>query len=164
MQELNSDYFENLAKKCLPISHTAAQKAYFEIEDPEELNEFDEALRSMVKETCMLLVSEGGELDDNGSENYTDTVEYQVYILRRKKTTNSISGIRAEAKSILVEVLKKIKVDFRTNVKSRFRISNTTYVKVGPMGDEGQWYGYTAILRFICPFASGLKGGIWSDN
>lgn len=160
----NASYFENLATLCVPIGHQPNAKAFFEIDDPDVLNNFDEALRNMAKETCMLLVNGGGELNDATSNNHTDSMEFQLYILKLKRSTNTPEQLKVEAKALMMEIVKRIKSDFRTDRRYRFTINNMPYEKVGPMGsDESQWYGYTTILRFTCPFTTALNSAIWTD-
>lgn len=160
----NASYFESLAAKCTPISHTAQEKGFFDIENTDELNSFDDALRSMRKQTCMLFVDEGGEFNDSTSANHTDSIEIQLYILKLKHNNNTILQLNQDAKSLLLEIVKRVRSDFRNDTKHRFTVNNMPYQKVGPMGsDESQWYGYTTILRFACPFATALNSSIWTD-
>ena len=160
-------YYQNLATLNRQLLHDVdGKRSFFVVEDADNLDNFDEALRAVNVDTMMLLVSEECELDDNESENHVQEVDLQVYILQRKRPGVSVSAIRAECLQILRDILGRTKSDARKNkvVEGKlinFRISNIPVRKVGPIFLE--WYGYTAILRFGCPFGYSVDARTWTD-
>lgn len=156
-------YFKNLATQHKLINHDDdINRAFFYIENPDELNEFDEGLRTMSSDIAMLLTATMGEFDDAQSENHTDEINAQVYIVMRKKTDVNIREINQQCKEILLSVLARTKSDYRNNFQTRFSISKIPYQKVGAMADE--WYGYTSLISFICPFGYSINSAIWADK
>lgn len=160
-------YFEKIATAHPLFAHDAAGiKSFFEVEDPEELTSFDAALRSTSASTVMLLVSGEGELDDNDSNNHLQAVEVQIYILQKLKTGITIPAIRSTCMQALVDILGFTKKAARENKlvpgkTINFRIEKVPVRKVGPMNLN--WYGYTALLTFTCPFGWKLDSGTWTD-
>ncbi len=161
------DYFENLAIQSKDINHTQGGKdTFFYIEDGDDLDAFDQALRTGVQSPCMLLVGDEGELDDSDSENHVQQAEGSFYILSKKTNNRSIRELRAECFPIAVRILAKMKQDAKRNrvvpgKTVHFRISRVPYGKVGPM--NGSWYGYVMAFRFDCPFGFSVTSEFWRD-
>ena len=152
--------FEAKAQQHRFIQHVDAegQKAFFYIENPDELGEFDIALRNIEKDCAMLLVANNGEFNDSGSNNYTEELNGQLYIVIRKKSDSTIREINNAARSILLEVLGRVRLEN----KYTFRLDKLPFQKVGPMNDV--WYGYTVAITFVCPFSFSLNNGNWLDK
>lgn len=160
-------YYEKLAKSHHLIAHQVdGKKAFFEINEVFDLNNFDEALRTATGTTVMLITASESQLDDNNSESHNEELECEIYLLQRKKTGVSEKDIRTACKQILKEVLGRTKRDSRSQSivpgeRINFRISQIPVQKVGPMKLE--WYGYQAVLRFTCPFGYTVDSGTWTD-
>ena len=152
------EYYENLATQHKCIVHDEADKSFFYVENPDDLEEFDEYLRTIKKRVAMLLVANNGEFNDNGSNNYTDELNAQVYIVIRKTGDKTIRELNNEAKIILRSVIARTRKDH----PKEFRINKVPYTPVGPMCEN--WYGYTAMLTFICPFGFSVDSGTWLDK
>lgn len=160
-------YYENLAKVHKVIQHeVGGQKSFFEIEDLESLDNFDEALRNVVGSTVMLLYASDGELNDNDTENHNQELDCQIYILQRKTNAVAVSQIRSACIEIIKEVLGRTKREARQGLVFpgkivQFRINKIPVRKVGPMCLD--WFGYTALLTFTCPFGYTVDSGSWTD-
>lgn len=161
-------YFERIAGANHVLKHNIdGGSSFFSVEDPDELSNFDDALRSMTGDIAFLTCAMEGELDDNGSENHVQSIDLQVFVVRRRNAGVSIASCRTECLEILTQLLGRIKRDARVpgNVipgkKVEFKIAAIPVKKVGPMNME--WYGYTAFLRFSCPFGYTVDSGTWSD-
>lgn len=160
-------YFEKLASANPLFAHDVdGVNSFFEVEDPEELTAFDAALRSTSASTVMLLVAGEGELDDNDSNSYLQAVECQIYILQKVETGVTIPAIRSACIQALTNVIGRTKKDSSAGTlisgkTINFRISKIPIRKVGPM--NLQWYGYTALLTFTCPFGWKVDSGTWTD-
>jgi hypothetical protein len=159
-------YFTSLAKSHAKLRHGIdGMFSFAYIEDEFNMQEFDNALKNMKSSTCMLLVSEDGEFDDAGSENYNDLIEGSLFILGRvSDNADNIRRARAKCKPIIMQMLKKMRKDSRANnivagKKIHFRLEGLKYNHVGPMNNE--WYGYMVTFRFVCPFANDVETGIW---
>ena len=161
-------YFERIAGAHHILKHDIeGARSFFSVEDPDELSNFDEALRSMTSDVAFLTCAMEGELEDNGSENHVQSIDLQVFVVRRIGTGVSIASCRTECLEILTQLLGRTKRDARTpggvipGKKVEFNIAGVPVKKVGPMNME--WYGYTAFLRFSCPFGYTVDSGTWSD-
>lgn len=156
------EYFKKLAVYHRSIAHSETGKAFFFIENADDLEAFDDALRSTPSHFVMLMCFEQGELDDSGSENHVDEVAISIYILIRKGEDRDLGFIKDESKKILMDMITRTKRDFRKSEKKpTFNISKIPYQSVGPMKDE--WYGRMAVLSFVCPFGYTVDSGTWSD-
>lgn len=166
-EDLFISYFEKLAIAHLTIKHKAGGlKSFFEVEDTDELTAFDEAIRNATGSTVMLVVAGEGELDDNNSDSHVQVFDFQIYILQKLKTGVKISDIRSACMAVLKTVLARTKYDRRRDnivpgKTVNFRIDKIPVRKVGPMSLN--WYGYTAMLSFSCPFGLPVESGTWSD-
>jgi hypothetical protein len=161
-------YFEKLAIAHRQILHDPEGLISFvEVEDPEDLTAFDEALRSATGDTVMLIVAGEGELNDNNSENHVQTVDTQIYILQRKRDGMATAEIRTFTIGVITDLLGRTKNDARSgNVIPgkviTFRINNIPVRKVGPISLN--WYGHTAWITFSCPFGYTVNSGTWTDK
>jgi hypothetical protein len=160
-------YFEKLANAHRTIAHNLdGQQSFFEVEDPDELSAFNEALRYATGSTVMLLVAGEGELDDNNSENHVQVVDFQIYILQKKETDVKTSDIRSVCIEVIKSIVGRTKHDCRRGrivpgKSVNFRIENVPIRMVGPI--ELNWYGYTTQLSFTCPFGWSVDSGTWTD-
>jgi hypothetical protein len=160
-------YFDKLAKANRLIAHDQdGVPSFFEIEDPEELSSFDDALRNATGSTVMLIIAGEGELNDNGSANYTDGLEYQIYVLQKLHDDTTPSEIRAVCKDAIKAIIFRTRKDASASkiVPGKFitfPVNNLPLRKVGPMNLH--WYGYTAMLSFTCPFGWKVDSGTWTD-
>ena len=150
--------FETMAANHREIAHTPERKSFFYIEEPDELGEFDQALKSMGKNVAMLLVANNGEFNDNGSNSYHEELNGQMYIVVRKTSGKSIREINSFARKVLLDVLGRVRKEYPT----KFRLNNLQFQKVGPMNDV--WYGYTVQISFDCPFGFVVNSGNWLDK
>jgi hypothetical protein len=161
-------YFEELARTHKQILHQVDGKVSFiEVEDPDDLSAFDEALRSATGDTMMLAIAGEGELDDNDSENHVQTVDVQLYVLKRKLDYVSTSDIRTATIGIIRDILGRTKKDAREQKLIpgkyiNFRISKVPVRKIGPV--ELDWYGHAAYITFSCPFGYTVDSGTWTDK
>lgn len=153
-------YFESLASKHKLIAHSPTNKAFFFIDNDEDLSAFDEALRNMSSSCVMGIIINTGELNDAQSSNHTDTLNIQLYLLKIKTNNNTVIELYDWAKIRLTEIVGRTKIDFKTK-KPNFDIDSIPYQKVGPMNE--QWYGMTAVLSFTCPFGFSVTSAIWAD-
>jgi len=161
------EYVKKLASAHIDLQHGVnGVSSFFEIEDEENFGNFDDALRNATARTVMLLVAAEGELDDNGCDNHTQEMDCQFYILQKKRAGVTIPQIRSACIVIIKEILGRMKSDARSNKivvgkNITFLISKVPYRKVGPMNLD--WYGYTVMIRFTCPFGYTVDSGTWTD-
>lgn len=161
-------YFENLAIRSKAINHTKdGGKSFFYIEEPDDTSQFDDALRNAVTSPTFLLVADNGEFSDNNTENHTQEINGQFYVVAKITDRLNSRQARAFCLPIVVDFLARIKQDARKNeILARkiisFRIDKIPYQKVGPINDK--WYGYTVWFSFTCPFGFSVTSGSWRDN
>lgn len=158
-------YFENLAIDNKQLNHEVdGKKSFFYIETADDLNAFDDALRSSASSPAFLLVAEDGELNDNGSENHTQDLNGQFYVVAQISKNRSIRQARALCLPIAVDFLTKMKRDAKKHLifpghLVTFTIDKIPYQKVGPMRED--WYGYAIWFTFTCPFGYTVNSGSW---
>jgi hypothetical protein len=161
------NYFEALAISSKAINHTAdGGKSFFYIDEPDNLDEFDQALRSSATSPAMLLIADEGEFDDNNTANHTQEISGQFYILAKTNDDFTKRNARAMCLPIVLDFLARMIVDARKNklIPSKaitFRISKVPYKTVGPI--DLTWYGYAVWFSFICPFGFTVTSGSWRD-
>lgn len=154
-------YLESKAIQNPSINHIEAngKKFFYVIDDPYELSEFDNALRSELKSFPAMILEFGeGMLDDNNANNYTDTMRGSFMIVDKydnKKGTERPRQIRTRCLEIAKQILIQIRKDRTSQTIEpgkhiNFRIDNVPYTPVGPMAI--QYYGYMVSFEFICPF------------
>lgn len=153
-------YLESKAIQNPAIKHDEAgsKKGFYVIDDPYDLSEFDNALRNFAEFPAMIVEFGGGMLDDNNSNNYTDTMAGSFMIVDKfdkKNGTERPRHIRARCLEIAKQVLVQIRKDRNNQAIEpgkhiNFRIDNVPYTPVGPMNI--QYYGYMVSFEFICPF------------
>ncbi len=160
-------YYEKLARAHTTIAHDpAGVKSFFEIEDPDELGNFDKALRGKVGSTVLFIFAGDGEIDDHDSNNHVQTIVCYLYIMQKKTDTISSANIRSNCITIVNDLLARTKTDIRAGfiVPGRpvtFRIDGIPVGQVGPI--SLQWYGYAVKVTFSCPFAARSESGTWTD-
>jgi hypothetical protein len=161
-------YFENLAIDSREINHTLEGKeTFFCIDNPDNMQEFDNALRNCVGSPAFLLVADHGEFNDNNSVNHTQEINGQFYIVAKKTDELSIRQARALCLPIALNFLARMKKDAREKkiIPGKlitFRIDNIPYQKVSEMNVV--WYGYTVWFTFTCPFGFTVDSGTWRNN
>lgn len=160
-------YYEKLARAHRTIAHEAdGVKSFFEVEDPDELTSFDAAVRNATGSTVMLLVAGEGELDDNGSNNYVQVLECDIYILQKKTFDLSVHQIRSTCIQAITDILTRTKKDASAGRLvpgkiTNFNIKEIPVRQIGPV--NLQWYGYAAKATFTCPFGWKVDSGTWTD-
>lgn len=152
-------YLESKASAHPAIQHKVdGKKAFFVIDDPYNLEDFDNALRNFSSFPAMILEFGEGMLDDNNSGNYTDTIRGSFMIVDKYDKHSGTERPR-QIRARCLEVAKEILIQIRKDRNSQsidpgkyidFRIDNVPYVAVGPMSI--QYYGYMVSFQFICPF------------
>jgi hypothetical protein len=157
-------YFESLATKHIAIAHSNADKAFFYIDNPYELSTIDDALGYISKRICVLVDVPERLINDNNSTNYVDKISCQFTILKRESDKTLLVEARDSVLPIVEDFLVRIRQNqsagtlFGDN-KNRMKIDNVKIDPVGPMKLE--WYGYTAIVTIICPFAPAVNDANW---
>jgi len=155
------DYLEAKAKQHPDIPHNPEQKkvAFYAVDDPYDLSEFDNALRNFSAFPAMIAEQNEGELNDNQSANYTDTIEGAFMIVDERRNREAIRAVRNRCweigKAILVQMRKDARPDGSGGIMPgrlvHFRIDGVGYAPVGPMATK--YYGYVFSFRFACPFS-----------
>ncbi|HEX8607197.1 MAG TPA: hypothetical protein VF679_01010 [Pedobacter sp.] len=159
------DYFEALAIDSKDINHQfEGKKTFFFVEDSDTLDGFDDALRNSAASPVMLIMAADGEFDDAGSNNYTQEVNIECYILARVKSDLNSIQAKSLCLPIALGVLSRMRIDSNKGVmigekRLKFRIEKVPYQSVGPMNTE--WYGYAVLCTFYCPLNFKLTSASW---
>ncbi|MDF2851703.1 hypothetical protein [Sphingobacterium multivorum] len=154
--EIITDYLERKASESPAILHvkdSASGQAFFVIDDPYDLNEFDKALRSVAKSPAMLFELADGVIDDQTNASYLNTVNCSFMVIDKKGDFEKVRDCRNRCYAIGKEIIKSILKDQREmNIIPDKMIQvplRTNYSPVGPM--DIRWYGYQFTLEFVGP-------------
>lgn len=160
-------YFKNLATKSTDIAHveTTLKKSFFVVDNPFDLTEVDNALRSGIKLPAMLLDIPKFTPSGNGGANYTNTVE-GTFVILQKASKGNLSSVRDECLQIGLKFLYRMHYDYKEQMIEAgrpvfFKMEDTDVEPVGPIAVEH--YGYIFTFRFICPFSFSVSGASWTD-
>lgn len=152
------DYLEAKAVQHPDIPHDPDNKkvAFYGLDDPYDLDEFDNALRNFAAFPAMLAELNEGELDDNNAANYTDTMEGGFMIVDKRQGKEPTRAVRHRCREIGKAIVVQMRRDARAGTVKpgqlvHFRIEGVSYTPVGPLAT--QYYGYLFNFRFICPFS-----------
>lgn len=151
-----TDYMDRKAVQSPAIQHvpeSETDRAFFVIDDPYDLSEFDTAVRSFSKSPAMLFELMDGNLDDQNNASYLNTVNCSFMILDRVGENERIRDCRDRCYNIGKELIRDILKDVRDMaIVTDKMIScplNSNYLPVGAI--DNQYYGYQFTLQFIGP-------------
>lgn len=154
--DIITDYMERKASESPAILHvkdSASDQAFFVIDDPFDLNEFDTALRSVAKSPAMQFELADGILDDQNNASYLNTVNCSFMIIDKLADFEKVRDCRNRCYHIGKEIIKSILKDQRDmNIIPGKMIQvplRANYSPVGPM--DVRWYGYQFTLAFVGP-------------
>lgn len=153
--DLLFDYLEQKAIESQVIPHDPGngKVAFFAIDNPYDLEEFENAVRNTLSFPAMLAEQNEGILSDNASNNYTNTMRSSFMILDRRRDGNKIRNVRSRCYQIGMDILTSIRKDQPKGIVSgelvNFNI-NLAYLPIGPVYME--YYGYQFEIEFITRF------------
>jgi len=154
--DIITDYMERKATESPDILHvkdSASDQAFFVIDDPYDLNEFDSALRSIVKSPAMLFELADGVIDDQTNASYLNTVHCSFMVIDKKGDFEKVRECRNRCYAIGKEIIKAVLKDQREQLIIPDKMIQvplrTNYSPVGPM--DVRWYGYQFTLEFVGP-------------
>lgn len=148
------EYLERKAKENEQIPHDPdnGKVAFFAIDNPYDLEEFDNAIRNTLDFPAMLAEQNDGILTDNASANYTNTLRSSFMILDRRGENEKIRSVRSRCYQIGFDLITSMRKESpnKNNSKSVYFNINLAYVPVGPINTE--YYGYQFEIEFITRF------------
>lgn len=149
-------YLERKAMECPDILHDPehGESAFYIIDDPYDLEEFDNALRNFAKFPAMLTEQNDGILSDNHSNNYTNSLRTTFIILDKVHGEERTKDVKNRCFDIGLRMLTAIRKDQPKNVipgKSVNVQINGGYLPVGPFSN--MYYGYQFELELIAPIS-----------
>lgn len=154
--DIITDYLERKATESPLIKHvkdSENDQAFFVIDDPYDLNEFDLALRSLTKYPAMLFELADGVIDDQNNASYLNTVNCSFMIVDKLKEFEKIRTCRSRCYHIGKAIIREILKDCRNQLIIPDKLVQvplrSTYSPVGPM--DLRWYGYQFTLEFVGP-------------
>lgn len=147
-----SIYMESKARENTSIKHDPENGScrFHVIDEPYDLKEFDNAIRSTATFPAMLMEQNDGYISDNDSANYTNTMRSSFMIIDRRRDSEKIKDVRNRCYKIGVEILVQMRKDQPKNIVAGKRVNfkvNSAYVPLGPM--DGQYYGYQFEVELI---------------
>ena len=149
-------YLERVVRMQPEISADVNKKVFYVIEDSYDTDEMDNALRNFASFPAVLTEDYSGEISDNESANYTDTIGLSFIVVDQRNGREAVRDIRDRCKSIGKQIVIQIRKDRNTtNVVPgkfvNFDIREVMYQPVGPMLTK--YYGYQFTIEFIAPFS-----------
>lgn len=150
------DYLERKAVESNKIPHDPenGKVAFFAIDNPYDFEEFDNAIRNTLIFPAMLAEQNDGLLNDNTSNNYTNTLRSSFMILDKRSDSERIRNVRSRCFQIGLDLLTSIRLDqpmgIITGKRVHFKI-NLAYVPVGPINTD--YFGYQFEIEFIVNFS-----------
>lgn len=159
------DYFSGLARKHKQLLHSDKKESFFYAEDPDNFDELQNALRSRLKLPAMVLIQDGGELDDGSAERYLDNKDCSFIILARAGTDKEVRAAHSLTKDIGMSILARMRRDLRpgklVNGKPvNFSITDVHYA-VADIPKQLAGYMFNFTLR--CPFSYIVDQTNWTD-
>lgn len=159
------DYFTHLAAAHRQIAHTAKKESFFYVEDELNVDEIEMAFRKRINMPAMLLMSPGGQLNDNAANNYTDDIEATFMIVDRAIEGPEIRQAKDKTKRIGMDVIARIRLDSKAGKigtgRVHFAVSGVSYA---PVDVVGLFVGYAFHLTLTCPFGFSVDSASWLDR
>ncbi len=149
------DYLERKAVESNMIPHDPdnGKVAFFAIDNPYDLEEFETAIRNTLTFPAMLAEQNDGLLNNNASNNYTNTLRSSFMILDKIRDSEKIRNVRSRCFQIGLDILTAIRKDQPNGIVPGKRVSfniNLAYLPIGPIVSE--YYGYQFEIEFIVNF------------
>lgn len=155
------EYFEAMAMASNDIQHTTDAPSFYCMNDPMDLVEFDEGVRAMAKNICLILELSQGTLGVYDATN--DRVRIGLLVLC-KSTDETFANIRAaydQAKTTLNKLVAQIRLDCKGKyerpdnqdgpLRQQF-VTFDTKIKYNNVSDvDGNWYGKSYYFDFCVP-------------
>lgn len=164
------DYFKSLAVRSVFIAHTDSVPSFFRVQSKSDPDEFDNAVRSVKKNICLLLELGSGEMEL--TDNPRDYCRIGLHVL--VKTTEKSSDIKAgrdQAKAVLRSLISKIRRDVlpryeysdsEAGVLNQQNVVLQNMAKYDDMdGVDGNWYGKVIYLEFRTPQSQAYNPDEW---
>ena len=155
------DYLERKAIESQVIPHDPGngKVAFFAIDNPYDLEEFENAVRNTLTFPAMLAEQNDGLLNDQTSNNYTNTLRSGFMILDKRRDNESIRNVRSRCFQIGFDLLTAIRKDQPNKIIIGKRVIfniNLAYIPVGPINTD--YYGYQFEIEFIVNFTFHQNG------
>jgi hypothetical protein len=167
------NYFQNLATQHKEILHGKdKKKSFFYVDNPFDWDEVDEAINNKLQPPFMLLDTPEGVLDDNGTNNYVDTINGSFSIIGKAKTQEEVALLREKCKRIGIDILARVRTDGKkTGGKGgivpgklvNFNIADIPYTPLAPPSLPQHFHGWLFTFQFACPFSYTVDSSIWAD-
>lgn len=164
------DYFKNLGIQSVFIAHTDASPSFFRVQSKVDLQEFDNAVRRVKKDNCLLLEMGSGQIGE--LDNQRDTCRIGLHVLIKTSTKfEEIKAARALAKYILLSMISIMRRDIKPiylfsdlaagplNAAGITFDSNCKYDDMD--GIDGNWYGKVMYFDFKAPVNVAYNADDW---
>jgi hypothetical protein len=164
------DYFRAIAARSKFLAHTNTLPSFFAVKSKVDLNEFDNAVRNVKKNACLLLETGPGELEIN--DNPRDNCRIGLHVLL--KTTDKFEDIKAardKAKYVLISIISAMRRDmegfgeYSNNSAGPLAQAGVILQNVGKYDDmdgvEGNWYGKVIYFDFRTPVSQKYNPADW---
>lgn len=149
------DYLERKAAAHSLIAHDldAKRGSFYVLDDPYDLDEFDQAIRNFAKFPAMLVEEPDGELSGNASANNTDRMNFSIMIVDERAGKEKVREVRNRCRQIGLDIVTTIRKDRMTNIVPGKIVHYQLEVRYNPVGPMHiKYYGYQFHISFIIPF------------
>ncbi|MGY0037631.1 hypothetical protein [Pedobacter sp. NJ-S-72] len=152
------NYFEKVAAKVKDIAHTADSKAFYRIHSKVDLDEFDNAVRSMEKHICLLAEFGSGTIGDWDSPRDIHAYYGLHVLVKSSDIFSEIKAARDHAKSTLIKIIVLMRKDiqdkfiYATDTAGPLKLAGIVFDSGGKYDDmdgvDGNWYGKSIYFDF----------------
>lgn len=170
-EQFLEDYFKTVATALKDIGHTDGAPAFYRMTDAMDLDEFDNAVRNMSGNTCLLL--EIGESTIGAYDSQKDRPHIGLHVLKHtSELFADKNAARDFAKAILLKIVSRIRLDCKSqferadNQDGPLRgpcVSFSTDGKFSNMtAIDGNWYGKSLYIDFAVPLDITYNSEDWN--
>jgi len=170
-EQFLEDYFKNLATVSVDLANTDEATSFYRMKDQFDLDEFDNAVRSMSKDKCMLLEIGEGSICEYDSQNDMPKIGLHV-LCKSTEEFSDINAARDLAKTILLKIVARMRLDCKGQHERvdqmdgplrAQRVTFDTKIKFANMSAiDGNWYGKTFYFYFRSPLNLAYDTNDWT--
>lgn len=176
MKKYYKYYFEQLAIRNKLIAHDPTkddQVAFFFLKDKYDLNEFDNAIKSVGKTPAMLAENYFYDVEDNNSRNYFQYINGRFNIIDKADVGDqqSIDDVQTRCETIAQDIIAKMREELQegaditipdvgTSKMVFFAMQKIKVDFVGPMSTS--YYGVTVGFTWKVPFPGRSNPDNWN--
>lgn len=164
-----NNYFEDIARRLIPISHEQDGKIRFVGIDSEKVNELSNSKLDYKNSFCLLMVDYDGYLSATNDDQVKDRNGLSFVILKHVKKHDFPAKelVYKESKQIGMQVIAQLQADKEKRFQGQaspikdFELNSVRYANMGPMFDNA--YGTLFEFEIPEPIAIIKDPALWNE-